>query len=325
MLEKKLKRQSMKQIGERDLKLTANSNRQLAALVDTIVENCQEERINNVGTISAPSRRKVVELVEDLRDLIYPGCFGQHGIPLSDVANYVSDRVTEIFNKLSFQISLCTRHECVESGERCTECVEFGQTQAATFLNKIPELRKMLAGDVKAAFDRDPAARNLEEVVLSYPGVLAITIYRLAHELWLQGVLLIARMMTEHAHSITGIDIHPGANIGANFFIDHGTGVVIGETTEIGNNVTIYQGVTLGGYRFRRRADGSLERGYKRHPTVGDNVIIYAGATILGGDTVIGAGSVIGGSVWLTHSVPANAVVTIQEPDLKYRVGYQGS
>ncbi len=322
MLEKQPKRQSMKQIGERDLKLTANSNRQLAALVDTIVENCHEERTNNVGTISAPSRKKVVELVEDLRDLMYPGCFGQHGIPRGDFTNYVSDRVTEIFNKLSFQISSCARHECVESGELCTECVEFGQTQAATFVNKIPELRKMLAGDVKAAFDRDPAARNLEEIVLSYPGVLAITIYRLAHELWLQEVFLIARMMTEHAHSITGIDIHPGANIGANFFIDHGTGVVIGETTEIGNNVTIYQGVTLGGYRFRRRADGSLERGYKRHPTVGDDVIIYAGATILGGDTVVGAGSVIGGSVWLTHSVPANAVVMIPEPDLKYRIGY---
>jgi serine O-acetyltransferase len=131
-------------------------------------------------------------------------------------------------------------------------------------------------------------------------------------------------MMTEHAHGTTGIDIHPGALIGSNFFIDHGTGVVIGETTEIGDNVTIYQGVTLGGYRFRRLEDGSLERGYKRHPTVGDNVVIYAGATILGGDTVIGARSVIGGSVWLTHSVPADAVVTIEEPDLKDKVATEG-
>jgi len=178
------------------------------------------------------------------------------------------------------------------------------------------------AAAVKAAFDRDPAARSFQEIVLSYPGVLAIAIYRLAHELWLQEVYLIARMMTEYAHSITGIDIHPGATIGSNFFIDHGTGVVIGETTEIGDNVTIYQGVTLGGYKFRRAPDGSLERGYKRHPTVGDNVIIYAGATILGGDAVIGARSVTGGSVWLTHSVPADAVVTIKNADLKYKVGY---
>jgi len=295
---------------------------QLASTLETIVQSCVEERIENVGAFPGPSREEIVEIVEDLRDLIYPGCLGGSQGQGSDLARHVSAQVRKVFGMLSYQVSLSLRHECIASGEPCGKCSELGRAEAIRFLEKIPQLRKALMGDVKAAFDRDPAARSLEEVVVSYPGVLAITIYRLAHELWLQGVLLIARMMSEYAHTMTGIDIHPGATIGSNVFIDHGTGAVIGETTEIGDNVTMYQGVTLGGYRFKRAPDGSLERGYKRHPTVGDGVIIYAGATILGGETVIGAGSVIGGSVWLTHSVPPDAVVMIKEPDLKYRVGY---
>lgn len=311
----------MKGVLDSNSKLTASSKRQLAAAVDAIVESCQESTVDG-GAMSFPARSEVAEILEDLRNLIYPGCFGAQDSDRRNLADYVRDKTVQVFDKLSVQVSLSLRHGCIESGELCKQCRELGQAQATRFLQKIPGLRKMLMGDVKAAFDRDPAARSLEEIILSYPGVLAVTIYRLSHELWLQEVPFVPRMMTEYAHSITGIDIHPGATIGSNFFIDHGTGVVIGETTEIGDNVTLYQGVTLGGYRFRRAPDGSLERGYKRHPTIQDGVIIYAGATILGGDTVVGAGSVVGGSVWLTHSVPPKAVVMIKDPDLKYKVGY---
>lgn len=300
----------------------AEGEERLASIVEAIVQSCLEERIDNVGELPSPWREEIVEIIEDLRDLIYPGCFGGSQGRGSDTARHVGTQVRKVLGKLSHQASLSLRHECIASGEPCEECLELGRAVAIRFLEKIPQLRNALMRDVKAAFDRDPAARSLEEVVVSYPGVLAITIHRLAHELWLQGVFFVARMMSEYAHTITGIDIHPGATIGSDFFIDHGTGVVIGETTQIGDGVTLYQGVTLGGYRFRTAPDGSLERGYKRHPTVGDGVIIYAGATILGGETVIGAGSVIGGSVWLTHSVPPGAVVTIKEPDLKYKVGY---
>lgn len=323
MRERELEARRTKEICERDLELIASTKEQLPAIVDSFVESFEAESVDNEGASPFPSPKRVVEIIEDLRDLLHPEYWEEQEIHDGRLSNYVSGKVIEVFGKLSWQISLSVRHGCMKSGEPCTTCVELGQAQAMRFLERTPELRKLMKGDIKAAFDRDPAARSLEEIILSYPGVQAITVYRLAHELWLQEVPLIPRMMTEYAHTITGIDIHPGATIGSNLFIDHGTGVVIGETTEIGDNVTIYQGVTLGGYRFRRAADGSLERGYKRHPTVGDDVIIYAGATILGGDTVIGARSVIGGSVWLTHSVPSDAVVMIQEPDLKYKIGYR--
>ncbi len=323
MREKQLEAPRAKEICEHELELTANSKEQLPVVVDAIVESCEKkDSMDNVYAALMPWRKEVADILNELKDLLYPGYFRSREIRHTDLTHYIGNKAMRAFNRLSLQISLSVGHECVKFGEPCTQCLELGQAQAIRFLKKIPKVREMLAGDVKAALDRDPAARSFQEIVLSYPGVLAITIYRLAHELWLQEVYLIARMMTEHAHSITGIDIHPGATIGSDFFIDHGTGVVIGESTVIGNNVTIYQGVTLGAYKFRRTADGSLERAYKRHPTVGDNVIIYSGATILGGDTVIGARSVIGGNVWLTHSVPADAVVTIKRPDLKYKVGY---
>jgi serine O-acetyltransferase len=322
MRDKTLETRRTKEIRQANLELTTGSKRELPAVLDVVKESCQESGILNGRGIHFSSHKEIAQILEDLRDLLHPGCFGDQAIEVSDLADSVQRKVTRVFNRLSLQISMSLRHGCMDSGRLCAQCMEFGEAQAITFLKKIPELRRALRGDIEAAFDRDPAAKSLEEIVLSYPGVLAITFYRLAHELWLQKIPFIPRMMTEYAHSITGIDIHPGATIGSNFFIDHGTGVVIGETTIIGNNVTIYQGVTLGAYKFRRAADGSLERDYKRHPTIGDNVIIYSGATILGGDAVIGAHSVIGGNVWLTHSVPAGAVVTIEEPDLKYRVGY---
>jgi len=306
-----------------DLHLGADSEQRLASIVDAVVSSCRGTGIDGEDAAPFPSRRQVIEIVEKLLELLLPGRPGDHEVIGGETLEQeVRRRVSWLFEMLSLQISLSLRHGCMKVGEPCGACDKLGHEKAMAFLERIPHLRKVLLGDVKAAFDRDPAAKCLEEVVLSYPGVVAIAVYRLAHELWLLEVPFVPRMMTEYAHRITGIDIHPGATIGSDFFIDHGTGVVIGESTEIGDHVTIYQGVTLGGYRFRRAEDGSLERGYKRHPTVGDDVIIYAGATILGGDTVIGARSVIGGSVWLTHSVPGDAVVTIEDPDLKYKVGY---
>jgi len=306
-----------------DHQLGEDARQRLRSIVDSVVASPGGSTVSGEEDAPFPSPREISRIVENLMDLALPVRAGNHKVLAGySVEREVAEKVAWIYDRLSLQISVSIRHGCMENGKPCAECAERGQSLAMVLLERIPRLRKVLLGDVRAAFDRDPAAKSLEDVVLSYPGLVAITTYRLAHELWLLEVPFIPRMMTEYAHGITGVDIHPAAKIGSGFFIDHGTGVVIGETTEIGDNVTIYQGVTLGGYRFRRRPDGSLERGNKRHPTVGDNVIIYAGATVLGGETVIGAGSVVGGSVWLTHSVPPGAVVTIKEPDLKYKVGY---
>lgn len=190
---------------------------------------------------------------------------------------------------------------------------------AAAFLSRLPELRQMLASDVEAAFNGDPAAKTQEEILLCYPGIEAITIYRIAHVLLSLGVPYLPRIMTEWAHRETGIDIHPGAKIGSSFFIDHGTGVVIGETCEIGSHVTLYQGVTLGAWSFSRDEDGKLIRGTKRHPTLEDRVTVYSNASILGGTTIVGAGSLVGSGVTLSRSVPPNTIVTIEKPSLKFR------
>jgi len=300
-----------------------NVRQRLDSAVESIVAACQDTTGDEPSAAPFPSRRQVVAILGDLMDLLLPGALGdQDGAEGECLEERAAKTVRRIFESLSVQIATSIRHGCGTAGQPCAQCGEEGEQQALELLDRIPSLREALGGDIQAAYDRDPAARCLEEVVLSYPGIMAIGTHRLAHELWLLDVEFIPRMMSEYAHSTTGIDIHPGATIGSDFFIDHGTGVVIGETAEIGDNVTIYQGVTLGGYRFRKAPDGTLERGYKRHPTVGDGVTVYAGATILGGDTVVGAGTAVGGSVWLTHSVPPGAVITIQEPDLKYRVGY---
>jgi serine O-acetyltransferase len=201
----------------------------------------------------------------------------------------------------------------------CTSCSERGQKEALALLKKLKGLRKILAEDVKAAYQGDPAAKSLDEIIFGYPSIMAIMTYRLAHELHVQEVPLIPRMMTEYAHSVTGIDIHPGARIGRHFFIDHGTGVVIGETSILGQCVRVYQGVTLGALSLPMEEKGDTLRKVKRHPTIEDHVTIYAGATILGGETIVGAGSIIGGNVWLTRSVPPGVTVMIEAPRLKYK------
>jgi len=239
--------------------------------------------------------------------VIYPGYFGRKYVESSNIEYHIGDLVDSLYTRLAQEIYRGVRNQCDIPAESCDHCRDIAETQAMVLLRKLPDLRKRLSYDVQAAFEGDPAAKSFDEVIFAYPAIFAITIYRIAHELNLQGIPLLPRIMTEHAKSITGIDIHPGATIGKGFFIDHGTGVVIGETTIIGDRVKLYQGVTLGALSFAMDEEGRLVRDRKRHPTIEDEVVIYANATILGGNTVIGKGSVIGASAWLVRSVPPNS------------------
>jgi serine O-acetyltransferase len=228
--------------------------------------------------------------------------------------------VSVLFDLLSFQISNSIRHDCLRYNQECSNCGERGQQAALDLLTKIPSLRKTLGTDITATFEGDPAARSYDEIIFSYPGIFAVMVHRVANLLYKLDIPLFPRVMSEHAHSVTGIDIHPGADIGQSFVIDHGTGVVIGETTKIGNHVRIYQGVTLGAMSVPKgKRGGEKLKGKKRHPTIEDHVTIYSGATILGGNTVIGARSVIGGNVWITESIPPDTTVIIEKPNLTYR------
>jgi serine O-acetyltransferase len=255
-----------------------------------------------------PSRELTVGVVKKLFELVYPGYFGSQHLTRENVAYHVGALLDDTADELDEQVRLAIRSECQQE-EQCAHCTEFADRAVEEFVAGLPAVREMLTLDLQAAYDGDPAAKSFAEILLSYPGLEAITVYRIAHELQQLEVPLLPRMMTEWAHRRTGVDIHPGARIGKCFFIDHGTGVVVGETTDIGANVKIYQGVTLGALSFPKDERGRLIRGQKRHPTIEDDVVIYAGATILGGDTVIGAGSVIGGNTWVTHSIPPRSKV----------------
>jgi serine O-acetyltransferase len=278
--------------------------------------------INHLGHCPLPNYDAVIEIVEDLKEILYPGYRRREGLHMGNVMYHVGDLIDGLHDKLTVQIGRALRHEARVAGVIDDPECDFeamGQDRAIHFLEHIPDLRKMLALDVQAAYEGDPAVHGTDEVVFCYPGLEAVTVYRLAHLLWDLEVPLIPRMMTEWAHSKTGIDIHPGARIGSHFFIDHGTGVVIGETCEIGEHVKLYQGVTLGALSFTLDDDGNLVRGQKRHPTLGDRVVIYANATVLGGATVIGHDSVIGSSVWLTRSVEPHSTVVLEKPKLRIR------
>jgi serine O-acetyltransferase len=296
---------------------------QLPGITESIVatySGCQVP-LHHLESIPLPSRQHLVQIIEVLQEIIFPGYFGKKGLESHTIRYHVGDCLETVYELLVAQIYQGIRHGCKMTEDTCREsvcshCEEIAETQTIKFLEKIPVLRHALATDVRAAYEGDPASKGYDEVIFSYPCIFAMMVYRLAHELNLQGIPLLPRMMTELAHSRTGIDIHPGAKIGHYFFIDHGTGVVIGETTEIGQNVKLYQGVTLGALSFPKDETGRVIRGRKRHPTIEDDVVIYAGATILGGDTVIGKGSVIGGNVWLTRSVPPRTKVLISDPQL---------
>jgi serine O-acetyltransferase len=280
--------------------------------VDRVVAGAQSRTI--LSAVDAPPRPQVCEVVEILRllrEVVYPGFHGDCVLRSESLSVHLADVLFQVHRRLADQI------ERALSIEDPTRAPARAAELATGLVEALPGIADMVADDVRAAFDGDPAATGFDEIILAYPGVMAVFTYRIAHAIHVAGVPLIPRMMTESAHLETGVDIHPGARIGRSFFIDHGTGTVIGETTDIGNNVKLYQGVTLGALSFPKNERGELIRGTKRHPTVEDDVVIYAGATILGGETVVGRGSVIGGSVWLTSSVPAGMRVTIQGDQLR--------
>ena len=299
---------------------TAQESREaVPQIVEQLVASCQlEDCFDHVGPEPIPSREQVIDLIHRACRLLYPGYFIRKRVDQINLGYYFGQEAVAFFEVLSQQIALPIRHECLRYGLPCTHCEERGQEDAIRFMRELARLRRALAKDVRAAYEGDPAAKSFDEIIFSYPGLFAVTVYRLAHQLVDQNVPLIPRIMTEYAHGQTGIDIHPGAHIGESFFIDHGTGVVIGESTEIGDRVRLYQGVTLGALSLPRELVDSL-RGAKRHPTVQDDVIIYAQATILGGETVIGARSVIGGNVWITESVPPDTKVFLKKPQLIYQ------
>ncbi len=290
-----------------------NLEKQAQDLVETILADYELGRdIDRRDIFSLPDRDVVMELIPKLRRIVFPGYSREKNYRSYNSGYSLAALVEDVMFHLSRQISLVL----LSTGISREEAEEQGKELCLQFMNRIPQIRKTIQTDVQAAFDGDPAAANMDEVIFSYPGLFAITVYRLAHVLYELNVPLLPRMMAEHAHSLTGIDIHPGAQIGEYFFIDHGTGVVIGETTVIGRGAKLYQGVTLGGLSTR---GGQRLRGKKRHPTIEDDVTIYAGATILGGNTVIGKGSTIGANVFLTESISPGTQVTNLPPALNFR------
>jgi serine O-acetyltransferase len=302
-----------------ELSETEQYRRKIPGIVEKLVLSCEDhECFDHVSPEPIPSREAIVDLITKAMHILYPGYFVRTRVDDINLGYYFGQEVTSFFEALAEQITLSIRHECLRHDQPCTHCADRGHETAITFLEEMPELRKTLARDVVAAREGDPAAKGYDEIIFSYPGVFAVTVYRIAHRLYHLDVPLIPRIMTEYAHSRTGIDIHPGAHIGERFFIDHGTGVVIGETSVIGDRVRIYQGVTLGALSLPRDAMENL-RTVKRHPTIEDDVVIYSGATILGGDTVIGARSVIGGNVWITESVPQDTKVFLKKPGLVFK------
>jgi len=298
----------------------------LPELPERIVETYAElNAINHLGHCPLPNYDTIIAATEDLREILYPGYRRRDGLHLGNVNYYVGDLIDRLHDTLTAQIARALCHEAGPSvcctPERRADFEALGQAKAMQLLLQLPRLRSILALDVEAAFAGDPACKSLDEVIFCYPGLEAITVYRLAHVLHELEVPLIPRMMTEWAHGRTGIDIHPGAQIGKSFFIDHGTGVVIGETCTIGEWVKLYQGVTLGALSFPTDEQGHLVRGVKRHPTIEDRVVIYANATVLGGDTVVGHDSVIGSNTWITNSVAPHTTVSLEKPKLRIRGG----
>lgn len=295
---------------------------QLPKITDQLVATYETVRsINHLDHCPLPNYEVVIEIAQDLKEIIYPGYRRRVGLHRGNIIYHVGDLIDRLHDRLTNQIARALRHEAIAESD-CTEADDFealGQAKTLVFLDQLADLRATLAKDVQAAYDGDPACKTLDEVIFCYPGLEAVTVFRLAHLLDQLEIPFIPRMMTEWAHRRTGIDIHPGADIGECFFIDHGTGVVVGETCKIGNHVKLYQGVTLGALSFPTDSQGNLVRGRKRHPTIGDRVVIYAGATILGGDTVIGADAVIGSNVWLTRSVAPNTTVALEKPRLRVR------
>jgi serine O-acetyltransferase len=284
-----------------------------AAIVESILESYKQHgEMAHLEGGNLPSRETIWSIVEELLCLIFPGFLETGELAPDEFVARTSLRVRSVERRLRDEIEKGLRFSSSTKLPE-DECRQIAETATRTLLSRIPYVRDILSTDIEAAYDGDPAAQSLEEIIVAYPGVQAIAVYRLAHVLWREKIPLVPRVMTEYAHSRTGIDIHPGATIGKRFFIDHGTGVVIGETCSIGENVRIYQGVTLGARSFAKDEHGRLLRGIKRHPNLEDEVTVYSGATILG-DVRIGRGSLVGGNVWLTESVPADTKIVVRPP-----------
>ena len=283
----------------------------IEGVVDSILSDYALGRdIDKIDLRQHPDKEVITDVIRKLLRIVYPGYFRERSFRMYNAKHHLSMLMEDVMYNLNRQIKLVFQNEGVEAAE------EKAQEVCLAFFEQIPHVRALIQTDVQAAFDGDPAATSKDEVIFCYPGLYAISVYRLAHVLYALGVPMIPRIMTEHAHGITGIDIHPGAAVGDYFFIDHGTGIVIGETTVIGSHVKIYQGVTLGGLTTR---GGQSLRGKKRHPTIEDNVTIYAGASVLGGETVIGRDCVIGSNAFITKSIPPCTTVSMKSVELQYK------
>ncbi|MDO9541467.1 MAG: serine O-acetyltransferase EpsC [Kiritimatiellia bacterium] len=304
------------------MKLKEWLDRSLPTITDrlTVCKNCPA-LVNTEKSFNLPGQKAIHAVVDDFLAISFPGCHGSGPMAEKNLDEFYSVQLRAVAERLAEQAEHAFRYQCkVEKCNDCTDCRARADEAVIFLFEQLPSIREVLQRDIQAAYDGDPAAKSFMEIVMSYPGLQAIAVHRLAHPLYEKNVPLIPRIMSELAHSRTGIDIHPGAKIGAGFFIDHGTGVVIGETCVIGENVKIYQGVTLGALSFPMDEHGNPIKGIKRHPEVRDNATIYAGATILGGETIVGEGAVIGGNVWLTHSVPAKATVYNRQPKPEIKV-----
>ena len=286
---------------------------QIEKVVDLILGDYQLQRdIDRLEMKRKPDKDAIIDIIEKLRRIVFPGYFREKNYRVYNAKHNLSLLIEDVMFNLTRQIALVYQ----ESGELEESAQAHAQQVCLEFFRQIPKVRALVQTDLQAAYDGDPAATSMAEIIYAYPGLFAITVYRLAHELYILNVPMVPRIMTEHAHSITGIDIHPGATVGQYFFIDHGTGIVVGETTVIGNNVKIYQGVTLGALSTR---GGQSLRGKRRHPTIEDNVTIYAGASVLGGDTVIGRDSVIGSNAFITKSIAPCTTVSIKNQELQFK------
>ena len=285
---------------------------QIEGIVDSILEDYRHGRdIDKLDPFVHPDKETVTDIIHKLLRIAYPGSSRGKSYRMYNSRYNLSMLIEDVMYNLNKQIAIVLRWEMTEA-----EAEARAQELSLQFFRQIPAVRALCQTDVEAFYDGDPAAYSTDEIVFCYPGLFAVTVYRMAHVLYTLGVPMLPRMMTEHAHSVTGIDINPGATIGNYFFIDHGTGIVVGETTVIGDHVKLYQGVTLGALTTR---GGQSLRGKKRHPTIEDNVTIYAGASILGGETVIGRDCVIGSNVFITHSIPARTTVSVKSQELQFK------
>ena len=287
--------------------------KEIEALVDTILADYKGDRdIDKLEVYSQPDKDVVIDMIDKLRRIVFPGYFKEKTYRMYNAKHNLSMLIEDVMAHLTEQVALVYQG----CGEDEAAAKIHAQQVALDFFRQIPAVRAMVQTDLQAAYDGDPAATGMAEIVFAYPGLFAITVYRLAHVLYTLNVPMLPRIMTEHAHSITGIDIHPGATVGKYFFIDHGTGIVVGETTVIGDNVKIYQGVTLGALSTR---GGQSLRGKRRHPTIEDNVTIYAGASVLGGETVIGRDSIIGANAFITKSIAPCTTISIKHQELQMK------